>query len=103
AGPPIARFAAGAAGVEVAVADVAGSGRGLIVAGEATGDHPNLSLIDPTTGAIMQTTQPSLSQANGLRVAAGDLDRDGRDEIYAASGFGGESRMDIFDATLCAT
>jgi hypothetical protein len=102
-GPTIAPFAAGAAGVEVAVADVAGSGRGLIVAGEATGDHPNLSLIDPTTGAIMQSTQPSLSQANGLRVAAGDLDRDGRDEIYAASGFGGDSRIHIFDAKLLET
>jgi hypothetical protein len=51
----------------------------------------------------MQTTQPSLSQANGLRVAAGDLDRDGRDEIYAASGFGGDSRMHIFDAKLVET
>jgi hypothetical protein len=101
-GPTISPFGADDAGVEVAVADVDGSGRGLIVAGEATGDNPSLSLVNAQTGGVMQTKRPFGSTMAGLRLASGDLDQDGRDEIVVASGFGGDGLVHVFDARLVA-
>jgi hypothetical protein len=89
--------------VQVAVADVDGSGRGLIVAGQATGANPSLSLVNPATGAVVVTRQPFGATMDGLRVGAGDLDRDGRDEIVVASGFGGDSLAHLFNAALVET
>jgi hypothetical protein len=101
-GPTILPFGggAGADGVQVAVADVDGTGRGLIVAGKGSGQSPTISLIDPDTGAVVVTKEPFGGSMNGLRVAAGDLNRDGRDEIVAASGFGGDSLAYVFDGKL---
>jgi len=102
-GPTLLPFGPNAGGVQVAVADVEGSGRGLIVAGEATGADPSLSLVSPATGAVLATRQPFGATMDGLRVAAGDLDRDGRDEIVVASGFGGDSLVHLFNGTLAET
>jgi VCBS repeat protein/FG-GAP repeat protein len=99
-GPTILPFPAGAAGAQVAVADVRGDGRGLVVAGEATGASPRLSLIDPVTGSVVVAREPFGPSMNGLRLAAGDLNRDGRDEIVAASGFGGDSLVYVLDGNL---
>ena len=101
-GPTILPFGAGsgAVGVQVAVADTGGTGRGLIVAGEANGNDPMLSLINPETGAVLVTKQPFGPSMSGLRVGAGDLDRDGRDEIVVASGFGGDSLVYVLDGNL---
>ena len=99
-GPTILPFAAGAAGAQVAVADVKGDGHGLIVAGEASGGSPRLSLIDPVTGSVVAMHDPFGPSMNGLRVAAGDLNRDGRDEIVAASGSPGDSLVYIFKGNL---
>jgi FG-GAP-like repeat len=99
-GPTILPFAAGTAGVDVAVADVNGSGHGLVVAGEASGGQPRLALIDPVTGSVVVTRQPFGPTMNGLRVAGGDLYHDGRDEIVAASGFGGDGLVYVFDGNL---
>src|SRR5262245_13687587 len=102
-GPTIVPFTAGAAGADVAVADVNGSGHGLVVAGEASGASPRLALIDPVTGTVVATREPFGPTMNGLRVAAGDLNSDGRDEIVAASGFGGDSLVYLFDGNLLET
>jgi hypothetical protein len=59
-----------------------------------------LALVDPATGGVVVTKQPFGPNMNGLRVAAGDLNRDGRDEIVAASGFGGDGLVYVFDGTL---
>jgi hypothetical protein len=101
-GPTILPFGAGSAavGVQVAVADTDGTGRGLIVAGEASGSSPMLSLIDAETGTVLVTRQPFGPSMNGLRVGAGDLNRDGRDEIVVASGFGGDSLVYLLDGHL---
>jgi hypothetical protein len=101
-GPTILPFGAGssAVGVQVGVADTAGTGRGLIVAGEANGNNPMLSLINAETGAVLVAKEPFGPSMSGLRVGAGDLDRDGRDEIVVASGFGGDSLVYVLDGNL---
>jgi len=102
-GPTLVPFAPDAAGVDVAVADVNGSGHGLIVAAQATGGQPRLTLINPDTGGVVVTRQPFGPTFNGVRVSAGDLNRDGRDEIVAASGFGGDSLVYVLDGNLLET
>jgi len=102
-GPTIVPFATGTTGVDVAVADVSGSGHGLIVAAEASGGSPRLTLIDPVTGSVLLTREPFGPVMNGVRLAAGDLNRDGRDEIVAASGFGGDSLVYFFGGDLLET
>ena len=78
-GPVIAPFPSGGAGVDVAVADIAGTGRGLVLAASAGGDSPTVALVDPFTGSPRDTVERRLLRgANGLSVAAGDFDRDGR-------------------------
>jgi VCBS repeat protein/FG-GAP repeat protein len=102
-GPTILPFAAGAAGVQVAIADTAGTGRGLIVAGETSGPAPRLALVTPETGSVVLTREPFGPSLSGVRLAAGDLNRDGRDEIVAASGFVGDSLVYLFDGNLLET
>jgi hypothetical protein len=99
-GSLIAPFPPEGSGVQVAIADLAGTGRGAIVAGEAGGPDPLLETIDPTTGTILRSTRPASDAQNGLRLGAGDLDQDGRDEILVATGFGGDGEARILGPGL---
>jgi hypothetical protein len=74
-------------GAQVAVADVGGTGRGLIVVGQSTGADPLLALVDPLSGTVVRMAHPAPSAEAGLRVAGGDLDQDGRDEILVSTGW----------------
>jgi hypothetical protein len=101
-GPVIAPFASDSPGVHVAVADLDGNARGVIFAGETSGDHPRLALVDPQSGTVIRSGEIG-DTMSGLRVAAGDLDHDGRDELVVTSGFGGDSRVHILNASLAET
>jgi hypothetical protein len=102
-GPTIVPFATGTAGVHVAVADVNGDGHGLVVAADASGGGPRISLINPETGSVVVTRTPFGPTMNGLWLAAGDLNHDGRDEIVASSGFDGDSLVYLLDGNLLET
>jgi hypothetical protein len=99
-GPVILPFPAGAGGVEAGVADLNGNARGMILAGGTAGEHPALALIDPFTGAVLHSVDLLANVFSGIRVAGGDLNGDGRDEIVITPGFGGDSRVHVFDGSL---
>jgi FG-GAP repeat len=82
------------------VADVDGSGHGLIVAGGATGVNPPLALVDPLGGGVVRSTEAGSGIRNGIRVAGGDLDGDGRDEIVVSSGWGGDGVVRTYNGRL---
>jgi hypothetical protein len=88
------------AGVEVAVADLAGSGYGIVLAGAASGANPTLALVNPASASVIRVVQPLPDSTSGLRVAAGDLNHDGRDEVVVAPGFGGDSTIHVLGPNL---
>jgi FG-GAP-like repeat len=82
------------AGVDAAVGDVNGDGWPDIIAGEGATPpgtpSSKISIWDGKTGTWLQTITPFNSTfTNGVRVAAGDLDGDGKEEILACTGAGG--------------
>jgi FG-GAP-like repeat/FG-GAP repeat len=99
-GPLLAPFPPDRRGVQVGVADPNGTGRGWILAGETSGPNPLLAAIDPASGSVIRAGRPAPEAANGIRVGAGDLDLDGRDEILVTSGWGGDGDVRILGPTL---
>jgi hypothetical protein len=99
-GPVVTPFAGVDRGVEVAVADLAGNGHGIVLAAAATGSDPPLALVDAQLGTVERTLDPLPNGTSGLRVASGDLDQDGRDEVVVASGFGGDSTVRVLGPDL---
>jgi FG-GAP-like repeat/FG-GAP repeat len=84
-----------ASGAEVAVADLAGTGRGSIVVGASSGSDAKLFVLDPLSGTPVANLNAFDGVANGVRLGSGDLDSDGRDEILASPGFGGSSIAEV--------
>ena len=99
-GPVVTPFAGVDRGVEVAVADPLGDGHGMVVAGAASGANPPLALVDAQLGTVVRAANPLPNGTSGLRVAAGDLNHDGRDEIVVAPGFGGDSTVRVLGPDL---
>ena len=99
-GPLLAPFPPDHHGVQVGVADPNGTGRGWILAGETSGPNPLLAAIDPANGSVIRTGRPAPEATNGIRVGAGDLDLDGRDEILITTGWGGDGNVRILGPTL---
>jgi hypothetical protein len=87
-------------GVQVGVADLHGTGRGEILAGETSGATPLLEVIDPATGTVISAAHSEPAATNGIRVGAGDLDQNGRDEILVATGWGGDGNVQVLGEHL---
>ncbi len=69
-------------GLEVAAADVNGDRKADVIVGAETPDDPQIKVFDGSTGSLLSSFRPfGLVSAGSLRVAAGDLDGDGRSEI----------------------
>ncbi len=85
-------------GVYVAAGDVHGDGTPKIIVGEGAGGHSLVSVFDGNTGDQLQSFrafQPGFR--GGVRVAAADVNGDGRSDIVTAAGPGGPPRVRGWD------
>jgi len=85
-------------GADVAAADIDGDGHQEIVFGAGPGWKPEVSVRDENNNEISIFLAYAESFRGGIRVAAGDVDGDGKDEIVTAPRKGGGGQVSIFEA-----
>jgi hypothetical protein len=86
-------------GVEVAAADVNGDKKADVIVGAETADGAQIKVFDGSTGTLLATIPAfGIVTAGSLRVAAGDLDADGKAEIVAAATLSGVPEIRVFSA-----
>jgi subtilisin family serine protease len=88
-------------GLNIATGDVNGDGRADIIVGTDTGGGPRVTVFSYNleTGGfdnIADFFAYSLDFNKGVRVAAGDLDGDGKADIFTAPGTGGGPHVKVF-------
>ncbi|PIY95771.1 MAG: hypothetical protein COY66_05930 [Candidatus Kerfeldbacteria bacterium CG_4_10_14_0_8_um_filter_42_10] len=89
-------------GVYVACGDVDGDGKGEIVTGVPEGFGPHVRVFDGENGGIDVTAGFFAYASNlrtGIRVATGDLDGDGVEEIICGTGNGAGTHVRTFTGT----
>jgi RHS repeat-associated protein len=87
-----------ASGVWVAADDVTGDGKADIVVGTDGSFAPQVKIFSGANGTLVRTQDVSkLGLTGGVRVAAGDLNGDGKAEVIVGSGPGAAARVGAFD------
>jgi hypothetical protein len=91
-------------GVYVASGDINGDGFDDIITGPGAGGGPNVEVFSGTDGAELHSFDAFASTfLGGVRVATGDVNGDGLDDIVTGAGPGGGSAVKVFDgSTLVA-
>lgn len=89
-------------GVSVAAADLDGTGQGEIITGAGAGGGPHLRVWTATGVAVRETFVYGAASANGLSIAAGDFDGDGKAEIAISPQTGGPALVRVLNANLAA-
>ena len=88
-------------GLFVSAGDVNGDGRADIITGTDTGGGPRVRVLDAMTGAVLRDYFAfDAGQRGGVRVAAADLDKDGKADVVATTGPGVPTRVRVFGAGL---
>jgi subtilisin family serine protease len=83
-------------GVSLALADFDGTARQTIVTGALAGGAPHVRIFDINTRAIGGFYAYDERFGGGVRVATGDVDGDGKDEIVTGAGPGGGPHIRVF-------
>jgi hypothetical protein len=85
-------------GAFVATGDVDGDGVSDIITGADTGGGPHVQVFSGRTNALLHSFFAYASTfTGGVRVAAGDVNGDGRSEIVVSPGAGGVPTVLVFD------
>jgi hypothetical protein len=83
-------------GVDVAAGDVDGDGIDEVITGAGPGASPHVRIMRVNGTEVGGFYAYAQSFPGGVRVAAGDVDGDGKDEIITAAGAGGGPHVRIF-------
>ncbi|MEK9152547.1 MAG: hypothetical protein AAB692_04220, partial [Patescibacteria group bacterium] len=90
-------------GVRVAIGDVYGTNRPVIIVAAGPGGGPHVRIFS-RSGKLLNSGfyAYAASFKGGVHVAAGDLDSDGRDEIVTGPGAGGGPQVRVFTSAGAA-
>ena len=89
-------------GVFVAVGDINGDGVADIITGSDAGMTAQVKVFDAVTLGEIRSFQPFAGFGGGIRVASGDVNGDGRDDIIVGAGAGGGPHVKVFDGVTNA-
>jgi len=89
-------LAIGAGGLDVAVADLDGSGLGKIIVAPVTNGGPHVRVFSATGQLQSQFFAYDQQLRTGINVSAGDTDGDGTDEIITGPENGGAPHIRVF-------
>jgi PKD repeat protein len=85
-------------GVYVAAGDVNGDGSADIIAGAGPGGGPHVKVFSGKNTKVLQAFDAFSSDfTGGVRVAAGDVNGDGRADVVAGAGAGGGPHVKVFN------
>jgi hypothetical protein len=84
-------------GVNLAAGDVNGDGREEIIAAAGAGGGPHLKIFNLNGDLIGQWFAFKDGFRGGVRVSSADINHDGKAEIIAVEGSGGDSAVNIFN------
>ncbi len=87
-------------GVHVAAGDVDGDGRDEIVTGTNVGAGPHTRVFRDDGSSVAEWNSYIGTFLGGVRVATGDVDGDGNDEVVTAPGPGGGPHVRVFDVVV---
>jgi hypothetical protein len=85
-------------GLFMAAGDVNGDGTDDIITGADAGGGPHVQVFDGKTGAVLRSFMAyNIGFRGGVRVAAGDVNGDGKADIITGAGPGGGPQASVFD------
>ncbi len=90
-------------GVYIAAGDTNGDGHADIITGADAGGGPHVKVFSGIDGSLLQSYYAyAATFVGGVRVAAGDVNGDGKADVVTGAGAGGGPHVRVFDGTNSA-